>query len=102
MFDAPGRWGMLQIFENHLLTIEKLTKIPRKKKNNWWMKKYKKKYSVTVPDDQVYIFGDNLFCHPETAIQIRKLYQKAKDYTQKSLESAFLSDNWNTFINKGN
>jgi hypothetical protein len=53
------------IFNDHL-TEQVQTKYPKKKNSRRWTKKYRKKYTQTVPSDKIYTSGTwNCFiCHP--------------------------------------
>ena len=56
----------MKIIEDHNMLEQRLFKFPRKKKNQRWMKKYKKKYSIKVPrEDFLYCKEDDIvICHP--------------------------------------
>ena len=72
----------IRIVTNPLLTERKQTKYPKKRKNIRWAKKYRKKYTITVPSSVDYYFRDQgiLVCHPARERAIVEALNAGRDY----------------------
>jgi len=62
------------IFNDHL-TMQVQTKHPKKKNSVRWVKKYRKKYTQTVPSDKIFTTSmwDRLICHPALKPELCRL-----------------------------
>ena len=77
----PKRPPDFKIYENRYMTETVQTKFPLKKKNRRWDKKYRKKYSKTIPMESFYVDkldknNPKIYCHP---MMTSRIYQLMKE-----------------------
>lgn len=70
----------IKIYFDSNITKKIQTKYPKKKNNNRWVKKYRKKYTQTVPSDKIYYSQNQgiIYCHPILKTEIDNLLKENK------------------------
>jgi len=67
-----------KILYSSYLTNTIQTKFPKKKNNKRWVKKFKKKYTITKPSEKVVFDNINgcIYCHPAIGEQLIKQFKE--------------------------
>ena len=80
----------IRIITNQLLTETLQTKYPKKRKNRRWVKKYSKKYTITVPKKDGYFFKDQgvFVCHPASKLAV-DASMIGREYESVVMENAY-------------
>ena len=75
----------IRIIKSLLLTKPFQTKYPKKRKNRRWVKKYRKKYTIQIPSNDIYFMRDEgiLVCHPANYKFVKKAIESGKRYNGK-------------------
>lgn len=79
MFALSDIGFQFSLVENKYLTEVKQTRVLKRKKNNRrWAKKYRKKYTITVPMQKVFIVKNPpmIVCHPEIAFILKTTFKR--------------------------
>lgn len=70
----------IRVFKDIHMTETVQYRFPKKRKNRRWTKKFKKKYSKTVPSKKIYFdpYNNNIYCHPIMIPAIRETAARSK------------------------